>query len=38
MKLVMFEQNSPQTYDKIVEKQTTKNFSKLDLEPKCQGP
>ena len=35
---VMFDQNPPHTFDKIVEKQiTTKMLSKLDLEPKCQG-
>ena len=34
----VFDQNPPQTFDKIVKKQiTTKTLSKLDLEPKCQG-
>ena len=38
MKLpAMSDQNSLHTFDKIVEKQITKNALKLDLEPKCQG-
>ena len=34
-----FDQNPPQTFDKIVKKQqkTTKTLSKLDLDPECQG-
>ena len=36
MKLpVTFDRNTPDTFDKIVEKQIT-TLSKLDLEPKCQ--
>ena len=39
MKLpVMFDQNPPHTFDKIVRKLiTTKMLSMLDLNPKCQG-
>ena len=39
MKLpAMFDQNAPHTFDKIVKNLiTTKTFSKLDLDPKCQG-
>ena len=40
MKLpAMFDQNPPHTFDKIVKKLiTTKRLSKLDFDPKCQGP
>ena len=41
MKLpVIFDQNPPHNFDKIVKKlitTLTKTLSKLDLEPKCQG-
>ena len=35
----MFDQNPPNTFDKIVKKliTTKKMLSKLDLDPKCQG-